>query len=222
MRVRLLAAAVGLVAIAGSCSRRAVASRDAGFATFVDTVATAELRVFNAPSVTIAVARGADIIVLKSYGMADEEHAVPATPETVYPIGSVSKQFTAATIMRLVEQHRIALDDDVTTYLRQFYAHGALVTIRQLLSHTSGVQDFTSVPEFAKVERLDLTGSTTVIVLRRSATEPICGSSGGATTLTSALWPRKMLPPGVASTLVMPAAASRVSSGPSIRTFSAA
>ena len=157
MRVRVLAAAVGLVAMAASCSGRAVASRDAGFATFVDTVATAELRALGAPSVTIAVARGADVIVMKSYGIADVEHDVPATTETVYRIGSVSKQFAAATIMRLAEQQRIALDDDVTKYLPQFHAHGAHVTIRQLLNHTSGVQDFTSVPEFAAGERLDRT-----------------------------------------------------------------
>jgi CubicO group peptidase (beta-lactamase class C family) len=166
MRARLLAATVGLVAIAGSCSRRAVASRDAGFATFVDTVATAELRALNAPSVTIAVARGADMVVLKSYGIADEEHAVPATPETVYRIASVSKQFTAATVMRLVEQHRIALDDDVTKYLPQFHADGAIVTIRQLLNHTSGVQDFTSVPAVAGVERLDLTDGEVLAVFQ--------------------------------------------------------
>ena len=157
MEVRLLAAAVGLVAIAGSCSRGAVASRDAGFAAFVDTVATAELRALNAPSVTIAVARGADIVFLKSYGIADVEHDVPATTETVYRIGSVSKQFAAATILRLVEQQRISLDDDFTKYLPQFHAHGAHVTLRQLLNHTSGVQDFTSVPEFAAGERLDRT-----------------------------------------------------------------
>lgn len=159
MRVRLLAAAVGLVAIAGSCSRGAVASQDAGFATFVDTVATAELRALNAPSVTIAVARGADIVVMQSYGIADEEHDVPATTETVYRIGSVSKQFAAATIMRLVEQQRISLDDDFTKYLPQFHAHGAHITIRQLLNHTSGVQDFTSVPESLAGERLDRTDS---------------------------------------------------------------
>ena len=147
---------VALLGTSASCSTGAVAPSESGFAAFVDSVATSELRTLDATSLTIAVARGADIMVMKSYGIADVEHDVPATPETVYRIGSVSKQFTAATIMRLVEQHRISLDDDVTRYVPQLRTHGAHITIRQLLNHTSGLQDFTSVPEFARGERLDL------------------------------------------------------------------
>ncbi len=151
-----IASVAAMMAATSSCSTGSAGSTDAAFRTFVDSIAAAALRDKVAPSLTIAVARGAEFVVKKSYGTADIEQAVPATTETVYRIGSVSKQFTAATIMRLVEQHRVALDDDVTKYLPQFHSHGAQVTIRQLLNHTSGLQGFTEVPEFAASEKLDL------------------------------------------------------------------
>jgi CubicO group peptidase (beta-lactamase class C family) len=106
---------------------------------------------------SLAVARGSHLLVAKSYGLADVENDVSATSETVYRIGSITKQFTAAAILRLVEERRMGLDDDITLYVPQFHAHGHHVTIRQLLNHTSGLRSFTEVPTFATKERLDLT-----------------------------------------------------------------
>jgi len=85
------------------------------------------------------VKRGDDLLLAKGYGLADMENAAPATAETVYHIGSVTKQFTAAAIMQLVERGEIGLDDPVTKYLPDFPDRGHKVTIRHLLTHTSGI-----------------------------------------------------------------------------------
>lgn len=87
---------------------------------------------------TVVVARGGDLLYARGFGERDRERHLPATPETVYPIGSVTKTFTAAAVMQLVEEGRVALDDPVTTYLPQFPRWSA-VTVRHLLSHTSGI-----------------------------------------------------------------------------------
>jgi D-alanyl-D-alanine carboxypeptidase len=152
----LTIAATSIVTTTPSCSTARGGATDTALVTFVDSIAAGAIRDKVAPSLTIAVARGSELVVSKSYGIADIEHAVPATTETIYRIGSISKQFTAAMIMRLVEQRRVALDDDVTKYLPQFHTHGAHVTVRQLLNHTSGLQSFTELPEAAAVEKLDL------------------------------------------------------------------
>lgn len=87
---------------------------------------------------TVVVARGGDVLYARGFGERDRERHLPATPETVYPIGSVTKSFTAATVMRLVEEARIALDDPVTRHLPQ-YPRWSAITIRHLLNHTSGI-----------------------------------------------------------------------------------
>lgn len=112
----------------------------------VDSAAKALIDAGQAPSISVAVIRGRDTLVMKAYGMADLENEVPATPTHVYRIGSITKQFTSAGVMRLVEQGKVALDDDFTRYVK-FDTHGRTVTVRQLLNHTSGIKSYTSVGE---------------------------------------------------------------------------
>jgi D-alanyl-D-alanine carboxypeptidase len=89
--------------------------------------------------------------------MADIENEVPATPLTVYRIGSVTKQFTSVAIMQLVDQGKLSLDDDVTKYVPNAPTHGRRVLVRHLLNHSSGIPSYTDVgPEFGRVMRLDL------------------------------------------------------------------
>ena len=92
---------------------------------------------------SVVVARGPDVLLAKGYGLSDREANTPATAETVYQIGSVTKQFTAAAIMRLVEQGRVSLDDEITKYLADFPTQGNTVTLRHLLNHTSGIRSYT-------------------------------------------------------------------------------
>lgn len=91
------------------------------------------------PGVAIAVLKGGRVIKATGYGMADLEHGIPVTPQTVFKIGSVSKQFIATGIMLLAQDGRLAVDDTVTRYLREAPPTWRGVTLRQLLSHTSGI-----------------------------------------------------------------------------------
>jgi D-alanyl-D-alanine carboxypeptidase len=73
---------------------------------------------------------------------------VPASAETVYGIGSITKQFTAAAILQLQEKEKLALDDDIHTYLPGYPSNGQRITIRQILSHTSGIPELTAQPSY--------------------------------------------------------------------------
>ena len=97
---------------------------------------------------SVAVARGDQVIVDRGSGLADLEWNQPADAETVFRIGSVTKQFTAAAIMKLVEQGKLALDDPLARYVPDFDTGGRTVTIRQMLNHTSGIPNYTAQPEF--------------------------------------------------------------------------
>ena len=95
----------------------------------------------GAPSASIAVVKGGKLAYAHAYGMADVEAHQPATTAMPYSIGSISKQFTAATVLLLVEEGKLSLDDKVDRWLPQA-TRAAEVTVRELLSMTSGYQDF--------------------------------------------------------------------------------
>lgn len=102
---------------------------------------TAALQKSGAPSVSIAVVAGGQLALAKAFGSADLAHGRPADTQTRYAVGSISKQFTAAAILLLAEQGRLSLDDPVSEYFPDLTRAGE-ITIRQLLSHTSGYEDF--------------------------------------------------------------------------------
>ncbi len=93
--------------------------------------------------VSVGVERGSDVIVRGGWGLADRGTGRKATAETVYRLGSSSKQFTAALIMRLVERGAVGLDDPVDRHLPEMPRKWLGITVRQLLNHTSGVPNFT-------------------------------------------------------------------------------
>ena len=107
--------------------------------------------------ISVAVARDGRVVFARGYGMANLEHLVAVTPETVFHIASISKNILAAVLLQLVDEGKLNLDDDVTKYVPEAPTHGHHVTVRQLLNHTSGIYSFTSLPEAAANERLDLT-----------------------------------------------------------------
>ena len=98
--------------------------------------------------VSVAVARGDRMILDRGYGIADLEWNAPADAGTPFRIGSLTKQFTAAAIMKLVEQGKLSLDDPLARYVPEFDTGGRTVTIRQLLNHTSGLPNYTEQPGF--------------------------------------------------------------------------
>lgn len=97
------------------------------------------------PGCAFAVSREGRPILSHAYGMADLEHGVPNTPDTVFEPGSVSKQFTAAATILLSLDGAISLDDEVRKYIPELPDYGEPVTIRHLLHHTSGLRDWGSV-----------------------------------------------------------------------------
>ncbi len=90
----------------------------------------------------VGVYKDGKLIFKKSYGMADLEHGVSITPQTVFDIGSTSKQFTATSIVMLAQQNKLSLDDDIRKYLPEIPNYGHTITIRHLLNHTSGIRDY--------------------------------------------------------------------------------
>jgi D-alanyl-D-alanine carboxypeptidase len=98
------------------------------------------------PAVSLAVVEDGHVIFARGYGLANVELKVPATPETVYQIQSITKQFTATAIMMLVEQQKIDLDEKVGHYLEGTPKTWENITIRHLLTHTSGIKDFINEP----------------------------------------------------------------------------
>ena len=112
--------------------------------TAVDRAVLAEMRAQQAPGLGIAVLKGDRVLLAKGYGMANIEQQVKVTPATMFQSGSLGKMFTAAGIMALVEDGRVALDSSIRVYLPDAPAAWQTVTIRHLLSHTSGIPDYTS------------------------------------------------------------------------------
>jgi CubicO group peptidase (beta-lactamase class C family) len=95
----------------------------------------------------VLVARDGQVVFQGGFGLADIENKTPITTETKFRIGSVSKQFTAVAVLKLVEQGRLALDDSLAKFFPDFPG-GDRVTVRQLLTHTSGLKSYTDKPEF--------------------------------------------------------------------------
>jgi len=93
----------------------------------------------HVPAVSIAVVKDGVVVKAEGYGLADMEHGVPARPDTVYKIGSLSKQFIAAGVMLLVQDGRLALDERVGKYIAGTPNSWQDITLRHLLTHTSGL-----------------------------------------------------------------------------------
>ena len=95
----------------------------------------------GSPGCTIGVVRNDSLIYAKGYGMANLEYNIPNTPETIFHMASISKQFTAYSIILLAKAGKLQLDDDIRKYLSWFPDLKQKITIRNLLNHTSGIRD---------------------------------------------------------------------------------
>jgi CubicO group peptidase (beta-lactamase class C family) len=110
-----------------------------------DSLAAAFVTSGGAPSVAVAMVRGTDTLTFGAWGKADLENGVAATTRSVYEIGSVTKQFTSAAVMQLVEQGRVGVDDSIGQHLSTLPVAWRGVTVRQLLNHTSGIPSYTDL-----------------------------------------------------------------------------
>jgi CubicO group peptidase (beta-lactamase class C family) len=135
----------------------------------IDRIAAGVMEQRGVPSASVAVVQGGKIVYTQAYGRAHIDPDEAATPEMRYSIGSISKQFAATAILLLQEQGKLNLDDAVGKYVPGL-THGDEVTIRQILSHTSGYQDY--APEDYPVAS-QLKPVTPQEILKQWATKPL-------------------------------------------------
>jgi len=122
-------------------SAQTVATLDPALQQRIDRIAQQVLAQTGVPSASVAIVQHGKLAYTRAYGNARLQPPVPATPQMRYSIGSISKQFTAAAILLLQEEGKLSLDDAVGKYVPGL-TQGDKVTIRQILSHTSGYQDY--------------------------------------------------------------------------------
>jgi CubicO group peptidase (beta-lactamase class C family) len=139
-------ALVALIALAPLAVRaQKVDSIDPTLRSQVDRIATQVLEATGVPSASVAIVQHGKLVYTHAYGSArvatGSSSAIPATPEMRYSIGSISKQFTATAILLLQEQGKLSLDDPIGKYIPGL-TRGNEVTLREILSHTSGYQDY--------------------------------------------------------------------------------
>jgi CubicO group peptidase (beta-lactamase class C family) len=134
-----MAIAVVLLAMSGVAAR---GRQKEGLSAHVDRVVQAERKAQQIPGVSLAVCRDGKVVKASGYGLANVELDVPVTPETIFQTGSVGKQFTSMAVMMLVEEGKIGLDVEIPKYIPESPAVWKEVTVRELLTHTSGIADY--------------------------------------------------------------------------------
>jgi len=106
---------------------------------------------------SMLVARGSEVLLSKGYGSANLEWGIANTPSTKFRLGSITKQFTAASILLLEERGKLKVDDLVKQHLSDAPAAWDKVTIFHLLTHTSGIPSFTSFPDYQSLDFIEST-----------------------------------------------------------------
>lgn len=127
----------------------------------VDRYLAEQMRLKNAPGASIAVVKNGKVIQSAGYGLSNIETNTSATADTVYEIGSVTKQFTAAAIMLLVQEGKLAVSDPIRKYFPDAPESWSNITIRHLLTHTSGIQNHVEIPGYLERFKTDLSFRTT-------------------------------------------------------------
>lgn len=100
----------------------------------------------DAPGAAVIVTEGGKVVYVGASGMADIARGTPITAETVFRLGSITKQFAAAALLQLVAEGKLSLDDPLSKFVSGYPEPGASATVRQLLNHTSGIQSYTGIP----------------------------------------------------------------------------
>lgn len=102
----------------------------------------------NIPGALVAIASRGKLIHLQTYGMANVELSVPVTDNSVFEIGSISKQFVSTAVMLLAQENKLELDDPIENFLPEIPSEWLGVTVRQLLTHTSGIPDYEEIASY--------------------------------------------------------------------------
>jgi CubicO group peptidase (beta-lactamase class C family) len=158
MAVKRRLAACCLLALAGAaCMARTPDPR-------VDKV-FAKWNTSSTPGCALAVVQNGAVAYTAGYGTANLELDVPITPQTVFDIGSVSKQFTAMSILLLAEDGKLSLDDEIHKFIPELPAYGAPITLRTMLHHLSGLRSYSDLFDLAGVPEIDQTTDEDALAL---------------------------------------------------------
>ena len=133
----------------------------------IDRYMQAQVKVNEFSGVVLVTAKN-KVIYKKAFGYADREWKIPTTLDTKFEIGSLTKQFTAAAILQLVEQKKLLLDDKLSNWFPG-YPKGDSVTLHMLLNHTSGIPDYTSLPNFYGLHTLPLAEDSVIALFKNQA-----------------------------------------------------
>ncbi|MDJ0978214.1 MAG: serine hydrolase domain-containing protein [Erythrobacter sp.] len=133
----------------------------------------------DGPGAMVVVTKDGEVIYRGARGMADVEGETPIRAETVFRYASITKQFAAATMLKLAEQGRVSLDDPLSKYLPDFPAPGSDVTLAQLLNHTSGIKSYTNIPGWMTEENTSR-AYTTAELIAEFADQPADFEAGTA------------------------------------------
>jgi CubicO group peptidase (beta-lactamase class C family) len=169
--VRSLLFAAALPAVALAQPRRAPAAPDTSTHGRVDAIFATWDRT-DSPGCALGVYRDGRIEYARGYGMANLELGVALSPQSVFDIGSTSKQFTAMSIMLLARDGKLSLDDDIRKYLPELPKYDKTITIRHILTHTSGIRDYLTLWALAGVDDADLTTDQDALDLLSRQREP--------------------------------------------------
>lgn len=125
---------------------------------------------------SVLIAYAEEVLLRQGYGMADLEHRVANSSQTKFRLGSVTKQFTAAAILQLQEQGLLKVNNPISTYLPN-YPEGNRITVHQLLTHTAGIPNYTSFPDYVHKQRTAMTLDKTIAWFSDQPLEFIPGDS---------------------------------------------
>ncbi len=133
-----------------------VVADDADIRARIDRMLT-EVYKSDEPGAAVLAMRDGRVLLREGYGMADLEWDIPVEPDMAFRLGSVTKQFTAAGILMLAQDGKLSLEDPLGKFLPDYPVSGRAVTIEQLLTHTSGIRSYTSIPGWQSRMRQDVT-----------------------------------------------------------------
>ncbi|WP_445732330.1 serine hydrolase domain-containing protein [Mariniflexile sp.] len=159
---------ITILLIATSCkNEKQVSSKTPTLEVYADSLFQASIDSSQIAGASILVFQKDTMLLKKSYGYASLELETPMPSDGIFDIGSVTKQFTAAAILKLVEANKLSLDDDFTKYL-DFDTKGRKVTIANLLNHTSGIPSYTEIPEFWDMAMMNYPKDSLVRLVERN------------------------------------------------------
>lgn len=104
----------------------------------------------HSPGASVIVTKRGRVLFRKAYGLANIEQDIPLQADDLFRAGSLTKQFTAAAVILLAQEGKLALSDPITRYLQDYPTHGQVITIEHLLTHSSGIRDYVGMPGFVE------------------------------------------------------------------------